>query len=253
MPPSRPVSSRRPVADPSEDMAANKHLVPKTIAEAKTRVRVTLQEVVGYILFTAILLAAGISTLVVYLSTYIVPYATFVEAECLVLNSTQSMLHEGFNREPLYRAEVYVYVFNTTNETAKCCCPDQFGRERCAEWEAIAYDNIREVHTVGDRTEWLRKYGAPGTFHPCWHSPGKEKVLLSRSTNSPFLMVPIVAFILGTLGLLTSTRKVQAFHQGRYIYMKLSGKFKESHEGGDEKEPGPPPRTPTPPSDEEGE
>ncbi len=24
------------------------------------------------------------------------------------------MLPEGFNREPLYRAEVYVYVFNTT-------------------------------------------------------------------------------------------------------------------------------------------
>ena len=66
-------------------------------------------------------------------SSYLVPYGTYMRADCLVLNSTQTVLAEGFQREPLYRAEVYVYVFNTTYP--ECCCKDTLGKERCAEWE----------------------------------------------------------------------------------------------------------------------
>jgi len=236
------------MADPSDDMASNKALVPKTIAEARTRVQVTRQEVIGYIFFTASVIAFGIASLILYLITYTVPYTEYVEAECLVLNSTQTVLNKGFNREPLYRAEVYVYVFNTTEAHSKCCCANQWGRERCAEWEAVAFDNIREAHTTGDRTEWLRKYGWPGTIHPCWSSGKKDKVLLTRDMNANFLMAPVVALVLGALGIYVTMQKVKNFHQGRYIYMKLSGEFDEPEE--EEKLPM---RPPTPPSDEEPE
>lgn len=157
---SRPISSRRPLADPTEDITSNKNLIPKTVAEAKMRLKyvrhatpnhahahththihkcahgqmdknglrglhrqdlgatscvtkplqrrgamparldavrcqqraagaarlpgcpsthpaarsVSRQEVIGYIGFTATLLAFGVATLIVYLITYTVPY-----------------------------------------------------------------------------------------------------------------------------------------------------------------------------------
>jgi hypothetical protein len=45
--------------------------------------------------------------------TYLVPFGTYFKATCDILNSTQSSVPNGYMREPLYRAEVCVYVFNT--------------------------------------------------------------------------------------------------------------------------------------------
>eukprot|EP00802_Teleaulax_amphioxeia_P027486 Tamp_28844.p2 GENE.Tamp_28844~~Tamp_28844.p2 ORF type:complete len:101 (-),score=9.31 Tamp_28844:70-372(-) len=67
--------------------------------------------------------------------------------------------------------------------------------------QAISYDNVHETHTPGDKWDFLRKYGYPSTFHKCWHSPDKNKVLLKRSNNSPFLMAPIASFLVGYLQL----------------------------------------------------
>ena len=179
---SRPVSARRPGHDIPEKIVVREHLQPRTINEAKSRSRVSMQELLGSISVTILFFAFGLTTFILWISSYIVPYGTYVRADCLVLNSTQTMLSEGFQREPLYRAEVYVYVFNTS--LPKCCCKNSFGKERCAEWEAVSYDTPIETHTPGDKWDFLRQYGYPSTFHKCWHSPDKEKVLLR---SLPFL------------------------------------------------------------------
>mmetsp|Transcript_17365 Transcript_17365/g.34656 ORF Transcript_17365/g.34656 Transcript_17365/m.34656 type:complete len:249 (-) Transcript_17365:569-1315(-) len=228
MPPSRPVSSKRTPEDNPEAILVHKHLVPKNIVEAKTFARAALHEVIGYVVITSILLALGVTSLVIWISSYVVPYGTFVVAECLVLNSTQTMLPEGFLRQPLYRAEVYVYVFNTTNP--ECCCQDMYGRNRCAEWEALAYDNILETHTAGSKVDFLRQYGYPGTFHKCWHSPGKDKVLMKRSSNSPFLIVPVLALTFGLYGLFVVAKKAKVYRASHYYVNKYSGAGKDENE-----------------------
>lgn len=53
--------------------------------------------------------------------------------------------------------------------------------------EAIRAGTIRRL------TDNLLKIQS--TFHKCWHSPDKNKVLLRRSNQSPFLMAPIGAFV----------------------------------------------------------
>jgi hypothetical protein len=58
------------------------------------------------------------------------------------------------------------------------------------------------VITCGDKTRehlsddnmWSTQQS---TYHKCWHSPDKNTVLINRSNQSPFLMVPIVAFAFG--------------------------------------------------------
>jgi len=47
----------------------------------------------------------------------------------------------------------------------------------------------------------ISKLFTQSTFHKCWHSPDKNKVLLKRSNNSPFLMAPIASFLVGYLQL----------------------------------------------------
>mmetsp|Transcript_43796 Transcript_43796/g.103093 ORF Transcript_43796/g.103093 Transcript_43796/m.103093 type:complete len:250 (-) Transcript_43796:216-965(-) len=227
MPPSRPVSSRRVPEDDPESILVHSYLMPKNIDEARTLSRAALHEVIGYIVVTALLLALGISSLVIWISSYVVPYGTYVLAECLVLNSTQTMLPEGFLRQPLYRAEVYIYVFNTSNP--ECCCQDLYGRNRCAEWEALAYDNILETHTAGSKVEFLRQYGYPGTFHKCWHSPGKDKVLMDRSSNSTFLIVPVLALTFGLWGLWSVGKKVRLYRAAHYYTNKYSGEVKDEN------------------------
>mmetsp|Transcript_28151 Transcript_28151/g.65535 ORF Transcript_28151/g.65535 Transcript_28151/m.65535 type:complete len:276 (+) Transcript_28151:39-866(+) len=228
MPPSRPVSARRSGNnDEPEKAVLHTYLLPRNLAEAKSRSRAALAEVLGSILVTTALLACGIAALVLWLSTYAIPFGTYMRASCLVLNSTQTMLPEGFNREPLYRAEVYVYVFNTTYP--ECCCEDLFGRQRCAEWEGVAFDNMQNTHTAGDKWDFLRLYGYPGTFHKCWHSPSKERVLLARDTNTLFLLLPILLFFFGAWGVLSSARKVASFKAAQYYIDKFSGKVADEN------------------------
>jgi hypothetical protein len=117
-----------------------------------------VRESAGAAQITTVLLGSAALLLVTWISTYASPYGTFLRASCLVLNSTQTLLPKGFNREPLYRAEVYVYVFNTT--FPECCCEDIFGRQRCAEWEGLAFDNM-QVHPT------------PPALHPSVHSTGQ--------------------------------------------------------------------------------
>mmetsp|Transcript_37424 Transcript_37424/g.60289 ORF Transcript_37424/g.60289 Transcript_37424/m.60289 type:complete len:264 (-) Transcript_37424:40-831(-) len=228
MPSSRPVSARRPGHDIPEKIVVRNYLQPRTINEAKARSRVSFQEVLGSIAATTIFFAFALTTFIIWVSSYIVPYGTYMRADCLVLNSTQTVLMEGFQREPLYRAEVYVYVFNTTYP--ECCCKNSFGKERCAEWEAISYDNVHETHTPGDKWDFLRNYGYPSTFHKCWHSPDKKTVLLKRSNQSPFLMAPIASFIVGIYAAYLAYAKVKAYRAAQFYVDKFSGKLRDENE-----------------------
>lgn len=227
MPSSRPVTARRTGHDIPEKIVVRNNLQPRTVNEAKARSRVSLQEVLGSIAATTIFFAFALTTFVIWVSSYVVPYGTYMRADCLVLNSTQTVLMEGFQREPLYRAEVYVYVFNTTYP--ECCCKNSFGRERCAEWEAISFDNVHETHTPGDKWNFLRQYGYPSTFHKCWHSPDKNKVLLRRANQSPFLMAPIAAFIFGLYAAYFAYGKVKAYRAARYYVDKFEGRLPDEN------------------------
>ena len=63
-----------------------------------------VRESAGAAQITTVLLGSAALLLVTWISTYAIPYGTFLRASCLVLNSTQTLLPKGFNREPLYRA-----------------------------------------------------------------------------------------------------------------------------------------------------
>ena len=218
---SRPVSAQRPASQLSEAISSNNFMIPHGLEEARIRLRSTTFEMVGYSIFTCLLLAFALSAFIVWLTTYAVPFSTYLAAQCLVLNSTQLSKPEGFMREPLYRAEVYVYVFNTTYP--ECCCPNAFGQSRCAEWEAVSFDNIIESYTSGDKTDFLIEYGYPGTYHFCWHSPAKDKVVLVRSLYAEFLMAPGLSLLLGLLGIRYTLIRVQRYKESRYFYDLYSG------------------------------
>ena len=224
--PSRPVSAERQISQPVESIVADRFLKPHNADEARLRRQSAWWEMIGYSFATTALLIFFLSTLIMWLNTYVVPYGTFLRASCLVLNSTQSSIAEGFMREPLFRAEVYLYVFNTTY--TDCCCPNYYGQDRCAEWEALAYNNIMQSFTSGDKTDFLAEYGYPGTFHTCWHSPLKDRVLLVRSIYGEFLMAPMLAFIFGVLGLRNSFLKIQTYRESAHIFDKLTSKVKTS-------------------------
>lgn len=184
----------------------------------------------GYSATTTILLTFSLATLIFWMNTYLVPFGTFLKARCLVLNSTQSSVPDGFMREPLYRAEIYVYVYNTTY--TDCCCPNYFGQDRCAEWEALAYDNIMQSFTSGDKSDFLATFGYPGTFHTCWHSPLKDQILLVRSMYAEFLMAPALAFVFGVWGIRSTFLRVQAYRESAHLYDKFSREAR-----GDDNEP----------------
>jgi hypothetical protein len=224
--PSRPVSAERQISQPAESILADRFLKPHNADEARLRRQSAWWEMIGYLFATSVLLVLSLSMLIMWLNTFVVPYGTFLRASCLVLNSTQSSVAEGFMREPLFRAEVYVYVFNTTY--TDCCCPNYYGQDRCAEWEALAYDTIMQSFTSGDKTDFLADYGYPGTFHACWHSPLKDQVVLVRSFYGEFLMAPTLAFIFGVLGLRNSFLKIDTYRESANLFDKLTGKIDTS-------------------------
>ena len=125
-----------------------------------------------------------------------------------------------------FQSRSYVYVFNTTY--TDCCCPNYYGQDRCAEWEALAYDTIMQSFTSGDKTDFLADYGYPGTFHACWHSPLKDQVVLVRSFYGEFLMAPTLAFIFGVLGLRNSFLKIDTYRESANLFDKLTGKIDTS-------------------------
>ena len=221
LPSSRPVSADRQLSQPVESIVADKFLVPHNVEEARLLRQAAWWEMLGYSVATIIFLAFFLATLIFWMKTFVVPYGTFIKAMCLVLNSTQSSIPAGFNREPLYRAEVYVYVFNTSY--TQCCCPNYYGQDRCAEWEALAYDNIMQSYTTGDKTDFLVQYGYPGTFHVCWHSPLKDQVVLVRSAYGEFLMAPFLALVFGLLGLRSTFLKVQTYRESTHLHDKFAG------------------------------
>ncbi len=75
-------------------------------------------------------------------------------------------------------------------------CEGSDGKQRCAEWTGVAYDTPRGTFSPGVKTSFLTAHAHPGNFYPCWVSPDKEIILLTREWNSTFLMVPIIAMVL---------------------------------------------------------
>ena len=222
---SRPTSAARTPGQPSGVVSAEKHLKPHNVEEATIRLQTAWWEMMGFSVATVALLVFALTLFIVWGVYFVTPFSTFIKAKCLVLNATQTSLAVGFMREPLYRAEVYVYVFNTSY--TQCCCPNVFGQERCAEWEAVAFDNILQSYTSGDKTDFLQVYGYPGTFHNCWHSSQKEQVVLTRQFYWTFLMAPILALILGLWGFRTSSMRVQTYRDSVLFYDQLTGKISD--------------------------
>jgi len=124
------------------------------------------------------------------------------------------------------RGEVLLHVFKST--TPECCCPEQSGKLRCAEWQTVSYDAVNGEHSSGSKEYFVTGFGHPGrycdqliaidelpceiqaldqvltngpdhallsSFYPCWHSPDKARVILDRNWNAEFLWVPILSLL----------------------------------------------------------
>jgi hypothetical protein len=113
--------------------------------------------------------------------------STFVAATCLVLAAQEKTLPTGQGGVPVSRAEITVHVFNTA--APECCCPGTDGAEKCAEWQAVAFDSARLGYLAGftptDKRNFIREFGHPGNFQPCWHSRNKDQALPPKPRSLP--------------------------------------------------------------------
>jgi hypothetical protein len=150
-------------------------------------------EAMGWSLVTLLLMTLFICSLYIWVRDFAEPLSTYLPAECLAISSKQTESPRGFGSAPLMRGEILVHVFSST--MPECCCPDNDGKKRCAEWQVVSYDAVNREHSSGSKEEFIRKHGHPGSFYPCWHSPDKQFVILSRNWNAEFLWVPILAIL----------------------------------------------------------
>ena len=153
----------------------------------------TWHEAVGWSFVTLLFLTLFVSSLYIWVRDFAEPLATYLPAECLAISSKQTESPRGFGLTPLMRGEILVHVFRST--MPECCCPDRDGKERCAEWQTVSYDAVNREHSSGSKEDFIRRHGHPGSFYPCWHSPDKQWVILSRDWNAEFLWVPILALL----------------------------------------------------------
>ena len=178
-----------------KDMGDLAHVDKNSLALRSAQVHriTTKEEVIGWTIMVALLMAGFIGSLYIWVRDFAEPLSTYLLAECLAISSQQTEKPRGFGLDPLKRAEVLVHVFSSS--MPECCCADRDGKQRCDEWQTIAYDAVNREHSSGSKEHFLVKHGHPGTFYPCWHSSDKQWVVLSRNYNSEFLWVPILALV----------------------------------------------------------
>ena len=149
--------------------------------------------VIGWGILTVILMTLLIGSLYVWVRDFAGPLSTYPRAQCMAISAQQTFIPHGYMGASLSRGEVLVHVFGST--MTECCCPDQDGKPRCAEWQAVSYDSVDRQHSMYSKVDFVTKYGLPGSFYACWHSPDKQWVVLDRDWNTDFLWVLVCSCV----------------------------------------------------------
>ena len=155
-----------------------------------------MHEIIGFFFLAAVLICVSYWTAAYWTDAYLSPVNSAVSSDCLVLDSQQvaSIDSFGLDREPLLRAEVSVYVFAFSIPTSCQSRPANSSSGVCdLGFVATAYDDARGLFTAGDKSEFLRTHGQPGSFYPCWHSLDRSMVLLDRDPRTAMILLPLFA------------------------------------------------------------
>ena len=167
-----------------------------------------MHEIIGFSLCCIVFIWGAVWTASFWSSTYFSPVQTAVQAECLVLDSRQvaSIYSLGMDREPLYRAEVSVYVFASAAKPANCTSnassnsmlggPSDLSLTACDAsngWVGTAFDDVSGIYSSGDKSGFLRAFGQSGTYYPCWHTHDRTLVLLVRDLRTVMVLPPLLS------------------------------------------------------------
>ena len=174
-----------------------------------------LHEIVGFSLSAFAFLYISVLTGSYWSSQYDSPVTTAVAAECLVLDSRQTTSIDvfGLEREPLSRAEILVYVFASSEPSlVPTCSSFNASLVNCntrSGWVATAFDDARGIFSAGDKSDFLRSHGQPGTFYPCWYSRDLKVVIMDQDPRVGMVLPPLFAGFAAACALACVILKVQ--------------------------------------------
>jgi len=202
--------------------------LPKQLQDTKAP---WYHEVIGTVLSVAVLWTVTGVLSWLWALEYAIPTSKLSTAECLVLSSEMQTSPTGFQRAPLYRAVVQVYLFNSSVPIANCT-PLEATRNasntsatnssraevRCNEVLGTAYDTLSGKFTMHDKTAFLLRWGHPGNFYRCLHSRDLKTIVFERNISSVFLMAPIVAFLVGLYAIVKGVLRVRERHRVAKYY-----------------------------------
>jgi hypothetical protein len=180
-----------------------------------------MHEIIGLSLSFFVLILVAVWTSSFWSNAYFYVFQTAVQAECLVLDSRQviSIDSFGMDREPLYRAEVSVYVFASVDQSVSASCTSNSSKSvtraplnppstACSSsagtsdgWIGTAFDDARGIYSSGDKAGFLRAHGQPGTFYTCWHTHDRTVVLLVRDARPAMILPPLLSALLALAAL----------------------------------------------------
>jgi hypothetical protein len=163
-----------------------------------------MHEIIGFSLCSMLFIVCAVWTASFWCNAYFSLVQIAILAECLVLDArpVASIDSFGMDRETLYRAEVSVYVFASAEHPASCDLnvssttmlgpPTALPPTACGAsdgWVGTAFEGI---YSLGDKSGFLRAYGQPGTFYPCWHSHDHTVVILARDLRTAMVLPPLL-------------------------------------------------------------